>query len=387
MCNLNCSPHHCTRLGSGCIVSSDQTRLCLLAGLTDAEAAASAAESQQQHSSNPMPDHPQQQLASQALPSQALPSQPPSPALRSLALPSQPPSRALPSQPPHQTTSFSQPAVSLVKSPLHSTDAEPQLQQLVAQPADPMVVAQRQAQPEAQQEGQHIVNADSSQQGVQNLSCEAQETSILGQPGIADPTWASDKLLRVDAPGSVSPSADKQQQQQCQQQQQEQQFQSEPDASAECEPDVEQQSQGDVLQEQVQDKIGAAPAVQEGQPAQVSAAMGTHGSTADSDAGDDEDDSAEGTMMQEEREASPAPAEARRSAQPSRRRQAAQRRSSPTPLASRAAGGSSSGRNAAGKRGTGRGRAATPAARAAAVQKPRRSTSRSTAGKRRRSPS
>ena len=236
------------------------------------------------------------------------------------------------------------------------------------------------------------MNADSSQQSVQNLSCEAHEWPIPGQPGIADPKRASDKLLHVDAPGSVSASTDKQQQQQqqqCQQQEQEQQFQSEPDALAECEPGVEPHSQGGALQEQVQDKTAAVSAVQEGHAAQaqVSAAEGTHGSTADSDADDNEDDSAEGTMMQEEREASPAPAEARRSAQPSRRRQAAQRRSSPTPLASRAAGGSSSGRKAAGKRGTGRGRAATPAARATAVQKPRRSTSRSTAGKRRRSPS
>ncbi len=332
-----------------------------------------------------MPDNAQQQLASQALPSQ-----PPSQALPSLALPSQPPSQALPSQalrsqPPHQTTSFSQPAISLVKSPLHSTDAEPQLQQLVPQPTDPLPVVQSQAQ----QEGQHVMNVDSSQQGVQNLSCEAQEASILGQPGAADPKLASDELPRVDAPGSVSPSVDQQQQQQRQQQQQEQQFQSEPDALAECEPGVERQSQGDALQEQIQDKIGAASAVQEAKSAQaqVSAAEGTHGSTADSDAADSEDDSAEGRPMQEEREASPAPAEARRSAQPSRRRPAAQRRSSPTPLASRAAGGSSSGRKAPGKRGTGRGRAATPAARAAAVQKPRRSTSRSTAGKRRRSPS
>ncbi|KAL0051058.1 hypothetical protein WJX82_001222 [Trebouxia sp. C0006] len=75
-------------------------------GLEDAEAAARAAESQPQHSSSPMPDNAQQQLANQALPSQALPSQPPSQAF---------PSRALPSQPPHQTTSFSQPAVSPVK--------------------------------------------------------------------------------------------------------------------------------------------------------------------------------------------------------------------------------------------------------------------------------
>ena len=350
-------------------VLSYQTRLCFLAGFTDAEAAASAAESQQQHSSNPTTDTAQQQLASQALPSQALPSQPSS--------------QALPSQPPHQTSSFSQPAISLVTSPLHSTDAEPQLQQLIPQPTDPLPVVQSQAQSEAQQEGQHVVNADSSQQGVQNLSCEAQESSILGQPGIADFKPASDKLPPVDAPGSVSPSADKQQQQQ------QEQSRSEPEALAECEPGVERHSQGGALQEQVQDDMGAASAVQEGQPAQaqVSAAEGTHGSTADSDAADSEDDSAEGTMMQEEQEASPAPAKARRSTQPSRRRQAARRRSSPTPLASRAAGGSSSGRKAAGKRGTGRGRAATPAARTAAAQKPRRLTSRSTAGKRRRSPS
>ena len=99
----------CVQLYTACIVSSDQTRLCFLAGLVDAEAAASAVESQPQHSSNPMTDNAQQRLASQALPSQALPSQPPSQAL---------PSRALPSQPPHQTTSLSQPAVSLVTSPL-----------------------------------------------------------------------------------------------------------------------------------------------------------------------------------------------------------------------------------------------------------------------------
>lgn len=348
-------------LGSGCIVLSEQARLCSLAGLTDAEAAASAAESQLQQSSNPMPDKAQQQPASQALPS----------------------------QPPHQTISLSQPAVSLVKSPLHSTDAEAQLQQLVPQPAEPLAAAQSKSQPEAQQEGQHVMNADSSQQGVQNLSCEAHETLILGQPGLADPKRASDKLLHVDAPGSVSPSADKQHHHQQQRQQQEQQSKSEPDTLAECEPGVEQHSQGDALQEQVQAKMAVATAVQEGQPAQaqMSAAEGTHGSTADSDADVNEDDNAEGRMMQEEGEASPAPAEARRSAQPSRRRQAAQRRSSPTPLASRAAGGASSGRKAAGKGGGGRGRAATPAARAAAVQKPRRSTSRSTAGKRRRSPS
>lgn len=328
-------------------------------GPTDAEAAANAAESQPQHSSS----NAQQQLASQALPP----------------------------QPPHQTNSFTQPAVAQVKSPLHATDAEAQLQQLIPQPADPPAIAQSQAQPEAQQEGQHVMNADSSQQGVHNFSCGARETLILGQPAIADPQRASDKLPQVDAPGSASPSADKQQQQR-QQQQQEQQSEAEPDALAECEPVVERQSQGDALQKQVQDKRPPASAVQEGQPAQaqVSAAEGTQGSNADSDADadDDEDDSAEGMMMQEEREASPAPAEARRSAQPSRRRQAAQRRSSPDPLASRAAGGSSSsGRKAAGKRGTGRGRGATLAARAAAVQKPRRSTSRSTAGKRRRSPS
>ena len=341
---------------------SDQTQLCFLAGLTDHEAAASAADSQPQHSSNITPDNAQQQPASQALPS----------------------------QPPNQTNSFSQLAVSPVKSPLHSTDAEAQLQQLVPQPTDPLAVAQSQAQPEVQQEGQHVMNADSRQQDVQNLSCEAHETSILRQPGIADPKQASDNLPHVDAPGRTSPSADEQPQRQ----QQQQQYQSEPDALAVCEPGFEQQFQGDAQQEQVQDEMVAAPAVHEGHSAQaqvsaaqVSAAEGTHGSTADSDADDNEDNSAEGAMMQEEQEASPAPAEARRSAQPSRRRQAAQRRSSPTPLASRAAGGSSSGRKAAGKRGIGRGRAATPAARAAAVQKPRRSTSRSTAGKRRRSPS
>ena len=72
-------------------------------------------------------------------------------------------------------------------------------------------------------------------------------------------------------------------------------------------------------------------------------------------------------------------ADAHKSALPSRRRQAPIRRSTPTPLASKAAGATS-------KRGRGRGRAATPAARAA-KQPPRRSTSRSTAGKRRRSPS
>ncbi|KAL0031566.1 hypothetical protein WJX77_007539 [Trebouxia sp. C0004] len=321
-------------------------------GLTDPEAAARAAESQPQHTSNPMPDNAQQQLVSQALPS----------------------------QPSHHTTSLSQPAVSLVKSPLRSTDAEAQLQQLVPQPAETPAAAQSQAQPEAQQEGQHVMNADSSQQNVHNLSCEAHETWILGQPGIADPKQASDKLPHVDAPGSVSPSADKQQQRQ----QQEQQSKSETDALAEYEPGVERQSQGDTLQEQVQHKVAAAAAVQEGQLAQ--ATEGTQGSTADSDADDNQDDNAEGRMIQEEQEASPAPAEARRSVQPCRRRQAAQRRSSPRPLASRAAG-RSSGRKAAGRGGTGRGRAATPAARAAAVQKPRRLTSRSTAGKRRRSPS
>lgn len=328
----------------------------MLAGLINAEAAASAAASQPQHNSSTIPDDAQQQLASQALPS----------------------------QPPHQT-SFSQPVVSRVKPLLYSTDAEAQLQQLVPQPADPPAVAQRQAQPEAQQDVQSVMNADSSQQGVHNLSCEAQELSIPGQPGIADPKRACDKLVHANAPGSVSVSTDEQQQRQ--QQQQGQQFQSEPDALAECEPGVQRHSQAEALLEQAQDKMGFASAVQEGQPAQVSAAEGTHGSTADSDEEDNEDDSAEGGTMQEGQEASPAPAEARRNAQPSRRRQAAQRRSSPTPLASRAAGGSSSGRKAAGKRGTGRGRVATPAARAAVVQKPRRSTSRSTAGKRRRSPS
>ena len=88
----------------------------------------------------------------------------------------------------------------------------------------------------------------------------------------------------------------------------------------------------------------------------------------------DSADTAEGGSEQ-------AGADVRRSAQPARRRQAPQQRSTTTPLASKA----STSRKATGK--TGKSRAATLAARNASAKHPRRSTSRSTAGKRRRSPS
>lgn len=74
---------------------------------------------------------------------------------------------------------------------------------------------------------------------------------------------------------------------------------------------------------------------------------------------------------------------ARRSAQPTRRRQAPKRQSTPIPLASKVA----TAKKAGGRTGSAKGKAATPAARTASAAKPRRTTSRSTAGKRRRSPS
>ena len=158
------------------------------------------------------------------------------------------------------------------------------------------------------------------------------------------------------------------------------------------------------LQKRRRPDAGVSAAAEEAVLAQeqASASKATEDSTAGDDDADntDGDENAEGAMQvqsepshEEDEEGTPLSApvvtettEVSRSAQPARRRQAPQRRTTPTPLASRGAGGSS-GRKAAGRGGGGRGRSSTPAAKAAAVQKPRRLTSRITAGKRRRSPS
>ncbi len=250
---------------------------------------------------------------------------------------------------------------------LQSTDTEPQLQQLVHQPAQNQTGLVSQAQ---QQQQQQPSAAPQEYKAVSSRhdrpSPEAQEKDIA-QLDAMEPHHASLDARRSADGDNVAPGA------------QEQTALSEVTTLPASQHAAEQQEEED-SQEAVVDHPHAQDTVS-------AATNGKQESSPEDDAEDTARDAMQIQTQASREEPDPASA-ARRSAQLSRRRQAPQRRTTPTPLASKAAG--TPGRKAAGRGGassTGKSRASTPAARTAAMQKPRRSTSRSTAGKRRRSPS
>ena len=268
---------------------------------------------------------------------------------------------------------------------LHPTHIQPPLQQQPHQAAHTQAKAQSQAQHDTEEDSK---GAEGSQQARQRSQAVA-AVGVAHSDGLDSHAAAAEPL---PVHGDSVPA-------QSEQQQQQQQHLSGQGSLVESLQGGHQSPEAQPLQKRRRPDAGVSAAAEEAAQEQASASKATEDSAGDDDADDtDGDENAEGAMQsepshEEDDEGTPLSApvvtatiEVSRSAQPARRRQAPQRRTTPTPLASRGAGGSS-GRKAAGRGGSGRGRSSTPAAKAAAVQKPRRSTSRITAGKRRRSPS